>query len=74
MGAMPIMPFIVEDEDDKYELEAIFNPVGYIRLHCHDASGAIADVPKLTSQEARRLALELIAAAEVAEMHQSETR
>jgi hypothetical protein len=60
------MAFVVEDEDEKFEIEAIYNPVGYIRLHCHDSHGAIACVPKMTAQEARRLALELIAAAEVA--------
>ncbi len=61
------MPIIVSDDDTDYEVEAIWNPIGYIRLHCHDTHGAICYVPKLTPDEARKLAAELVAAADVAD-------
>lgn len=58
---------IVSDEDEDFEIEAIFNPTGYIRLHCHDSHGGIAYVPRLTPEEARVLAADLIAAADAAD-------
>lgn len=61
------MPMIVSDDDEDYEIEAIWNPIGYIRLHCHDSSGRPARVPKLTASEARTLAAALIAAADIAD-------
>lgn len=66
------MPVYVNDDGVVYEVEAIWNPVGYIRLHCHDNHGAISYVPRLTAQEARALADELIAAANIADENKHE--
>jgi len=58
---------LVSDDGMDYEIEAIARLDGSIRMHCHDSHGAVAYIPVMTPEEARRVAASLTAAADFAD-------
>lgn len=68
MGNKSINSIQISDRDAIYDVEVIYNPAGYVRVHCFEQSHEWpSEMPRMTPAEARELARQLIAAADLSE-------